>query len=101
MSFDGRTVAIAVASVVIAVLLGAVQGTESGAASGVLAGLVSLLAGAVFWAATDQWQRHLARVRKRQEALRRFAARELANAPSVAQYLWPEGAVVPFRRARS
>ena len=97
MRFDGRTIAIAVASVVVALLLGAVQGTKSGAASGALAGLVSLLAGAVFWAATDQWQRHIARVNKRQEALGRFAPRELTGAPSVAQYLWPEDAVVPFR----
>jgi len=95
--FDGRTVAIALASVVVALLFGAIADTKSGAAAGALAALASLLAGAVFWAATDQWQRHTARVNKRQEALSRFAPRELTDALPVAQYLWPEEAVVPFR----
>lgn len=97
MRFDGRTGAVALASVVVALLLGAVAGTKSGASAGALAALASLLAGAVFWVATDQWQRHLARVNQRQEVLRTFAPRELMDALPVAHYLWPEEAVVPFR----
>jgi tetratricopeptide (TPR) repeat protein len=95
--FDGRTVAIALASLVVALLLGAIAGAKSGPAAGALTALASLLAGAVFWVATDQWQRHIVRVNKRQEVLRRFAPRELSDALPVAHYLWPEEAVVPFR----
>ena len=97
MRFDGRTVAIALASVVVALVVGAIAGTKSGAAAGALGALASLLAGAVFWVATDLWQRYIARVNRRQEVLRRFAPRELTAGLPVAHYLWPEEAVVPFR----
>ena len=99
MRFDGRTVAIALASVVVALVVGAIAGTKSGAAAGALGALASLLAGAVFWVATDLWQRYIARVNRRQEVLRRFAPRELTAGLPVAHYLWPEEAVVPFRAA--
>ena len=97
MRFDGRAVAIALASVVVALVGGAIAGGLAGAAAGAVVALVSLLAGAVFWVATDQWQRHLARVNRRQEVLRTFAPRELTYDLPVAHYLWPEEAVVPFR----
>jgi hypothetical protein len=48
-------------------------------------------------ATADQLQRHIARVDKRQKALRRFAPRKLTDTLSVAHYLWPKAAVVPFR----
>jgi tetratricopeptide (TPR) repeat protein len=95
--FDVRSIAIALASVVVALVGGAVAGDLAGATAGAVVALVSLLAGAVFWVATDQGQRHLARVNRQKEVLRMFAPREVTYNLPVAYYLWPEEAVVPFR----
>lgn len=70
---DGRTVAIGVSAVMLAVVLGAVAGTLAGSAAGVLAALAGLLPPAVLAVAVERRQRLIARERRRQEVLRRFA----------------------------
>lgn len=73
---DGRTVAIGVFAVVLAIVLGAVAGTSAGAGAGVLAALAGLVPPVVLAAAVELRQRNIARLRKRQEVLRRFAPPE-------------------------
>lgn len=89
---NGRTVALALAAVVVCFVVGAIAGPGVG-----LATLAGLLATALFWAATVQWQRHIDRVNRRGEVLRTFAPPALMDALPVAHYLRPEEAVVPFR----
>jgi hypothetical protein len=73
---DGRTVAIGAFAVVLAIVLGAVAGTSAGAEAGVLAALAGLVPPAVLAAAVELRQRNIARMKKRQEVLRRFAPPE-------------------------
>jgi hypothetical protein len=70
---DGRTVALGVFAVVLAVVLGAIAGTSAGAGAGVLAALAGLVPPAVLAVAVELRQRNVARMKKRQEVLRRFA----------------------------
>ena len=70
MELDGRTLAIGVFAVVLALVLGAVAGTQVGAAAGALAGLIPP---AVLAVAVERRQRNIARTKRRQEVLRRFA----------------------------
>lgn len=70
---DGRTVAIGVFAVVLAIVLGALAGTSAGAGAGVLAALAGLVPPAVLAAAVELRHRNIARMKKRQEVLRRFA----------------------------
>ena len=70
---DGRTVAIGVFAVVLALVLGAVAGTEVGAAAGALAALAGLISPVVLEVALKRRQRNIARMKTRQEVLRRFA----------------------------
>lgn len=71
--FDGRTVAIGVLAAVLALMLGAWAGTQVSAWAGALAALASLLPAAVLAVFVEQRQRNIARMKKRQEVLRRFA----------------------------
>ena len=73
MGLDGRTVAIGVVAVVLAVVLGAEAGLHAGAWAGVLAALAGLVAPAVLAVAVDRRQRNLARMKEREEVLRKFA----------------------------
>jgi hypothetical protein len=70
---DGRTVAIDVFALVLASVLGAVAGTMAGAGAGALAALAGLVPPAVLAVAVEMRQRNVARLKKRQEVLRRFA----------------------------
>lgn len=73
LGLDGRTVAIAVFAVVLAVVLGALAGLHVGAWAGVLASLASLVAPPVLVVAVERRQRNIARMKERQEVLRKFA----------------------------
>jgi hypothetical protein len=79
LGLDGRTVAIGVFAVVLALVLGAVAGTEVGAAAGALAALAGLIPPAVLAVAVERRQRNIARAKRRQEVLRRFAPPEPAG----------------------
>jgi predicted component of type VI protein secretion system len=69
----GRTVAIGLFAVVLALVLGAVAGTHAGAAAGALAALAGLVPPALLAVAVEMHQRNAARIRSREEVLRRFA----------------------------
>ncbi len=71
--FDGRTVALGLVATVLALGLGAWAGTEVGVWAGALAALAGLLPPAVLAVAIERRQRNMARIRKQQEILRRFA----------------------------
>ncbi len=73
MGLDGRTVAIGVFAVVLALVLGAVAGTQVGAVAGALAALAGLIPPAVLAVALERRQRNMAREKRRQDVLRRFA----------------------------
>jgi len=73
LGLDGRTVAIGVFAAVLALVLGAVAGTHLGAVAGALAALAGLIPPAVLAVAVERRQRNMARARRRQEVLRRFA----------------------------
>jgi hypothetical protein len=70
---DARTVAIAVLAVVLGLVLGAWAGTQVGALAGTLAALASLVPSAVLAVFMELRQRNIARTKRRQEVLRRFA----------------------------
>ena len=70
---DGRTVAIGLFAVVLAIVLGALAGTLAGTVAGVLAALAGLVPPALLAIAVERRQRNVARRRRRQEILRRFA----------------------------
>lgn len=72
MGLDGRTVAIGLFAVVLALVLGAVAGTLAGVWAGALAALAGLVPPAVLAAAVERRQRNIARMRRRQEVLRKF-----------------------------
>lgn len=69
----GRTVAIGLAAVALALVLGAVAGTLAGAGAGALAALASLIPAAVLAVAVELRRRNVARMKRQQEVLRRFA----------------------------
>ena len=73
MGLDGRTVAIGVFAVVLALVLGAVAGTHAGAVTGALAALAGLIPPAVLAVAVERRQRNIARTKRRQDVLLRFA----------------------------
>ena len=73
LGLDGRTVAIGLFAVVLALVLGAVAGTQVGAGAGALAALAGLVPPAVLAVAVERRQRNIARMKRRQEVLRRFA----------------------------
>ena len=73
LGLDGRTVAIGVLAVVLALVLGAWAGTQVGAWAGALAALASLVPSTVLAVFVEQRQRNIARMKRRQEALARFA----------------------------
>jgi hypothetical protein len=73
LGLDGRTVAIGVFAVVLALALGAVAGTQVGAAAGALAALAGLIPPAVLAVAVERRQRNIARTKRQQEVLRRYA----------------------------
>jgi len=73
LGLDGRTVAIGLFAVVLAVVLGAVAASLAGAGAGALAALAGLVPPAVLAVAVELRQRNIARVKRRQEVLRRFA----------------------------
>jgi tetratricopeptide (TPR) repeat protein len=89
---NGRTVALALAAVVVCFVVGAIAGPGVG-----LATLGGLLAGALFWAATVEWQRRIEQRNRLKEVHQAFAPPALMEALPVAYYLRPEEAVVPFR----
>jgi hypothetical protein len=73
LGLDGRTVAIGLFAVVLALVLGAVAGTLAGMSAGALAALAGLVPPAVLAVAVERRQRNIARLKARQEVLRRFA----------------------------
>jgi hypothetical protein len=73
LGLDGRTVAIGVLAVVLALVLGAWAGTQVGAVAGALAALASLVPSAVLAVFVELRQRNIARMKRRQEVLRKFA----------------------------
>lgn len=73
LGLDGRTIAIGVLAVILALVLGAWAGTQVGAWAGALAALSSLVPSVVLAMFLDRRQREIARVKKKQEVLRRFA----------------------------
>lgn len=73
LGLDGRTVAVGLFAVVLAVVLGAVAGTLAGAGAGALAALAGLVPPAVLAVAVELRQRNMARMKRRQEVLRKFA----------------------------
>jgi pilus assembly protein TadC len=73
LGLDGRTVTIGVLAVVLALVLGAWAGTQVGALAGALAALASLVPSAVLAVFLERRQRDIARRKKRQQALSRFA----------------------------
>ena len=73
LGLDGRTVAIGVLAVVVALVLGAWAGTQVGALAGALAALASLAPSAVLAVFLERRLRDVARAKRRQEALHRFA----------------------------
>ena len=79
MGLDGRTVALGLFAVVLALVLGAVAGTLAGAGAGALAALAGLVPPAVLAVAVELRQRNIARMRRRQEVLRKFAPPEPAS----------------------
>jgi hypothetical protein len=70
---DGRTVAIGLVAVLLAIGLGAWAGTQVGAWAGALTALAGLVSAAVLPVAVERRQRNIARMKRQQEILRRFA----------------------------
>jgi hypothetical protein len=73
LGLDERTVVIGVLAVVLALALGAWAGTQVGPLAGALAALASLVPSAVLAIVVELRQRNIARMKQRQEVLRRFA----------------------------
>jgi uncharacterized membrane protein YoaK (UPF0700 family) len=73
LGLGGRTVAIGLFAVVLALVLGAAAGALAGAWAGALAALAGLVSPAVLAVAVELRQRNIARSRRQQEVLRRFA----------------------------
>ena len=73
LGLDMRTIAIGVFAVVLALLLGAVAGAMAGPGAGALVALAGLLPSAVLAVAVERRQRNIARMRTRQEVLRKYA----------------------------
>jgi hypothetical protein len=61
---------------VLAIVLGAIAGASAGAGAGTLAALAGPVSPAVLAVAVELRQRNIARMKKRQEVLRRFAPPE-------------------------
>jgi hypothetical protein len=73
MGFNGPTVAVGLFTVVLAIVLGALAGRHTGAAGGALAALASLVPAAGLAVFLELRQRKIARTKRKQEALRKFA----------------------------
>lgn len=70
---EGRTVATGLAAVALAIVLGAVAGTLAGAEAGALVAFAGLVPPAVLAVAVGLRQQNMARLRKQQDVVRRFA----------------------------
>lgn len=71
--FDGRTVALGGLALVLAVGLGALAGTQIGAWAGVLGALAGLIPPAVMAVAVERRTRNLARQKRKDEILSKYA----------------------------
>lgn len=71
--FDGRAVALVVLALVLAVTLGALAGSQIGVGAGVLGALAGLLPPAVLAVAIERRARNLARRKRKERILGRYA----------------------------
>ncbi len=77
--FDGRAVALAGLALVLAVALGTLAGSQVGAWAGILGALAGLIPPAVLAVAIERRARNVARVKRKDEILGKYAPPEPAG----------------------